>query len=51
MGVLGVLVKKGVVLGVLELFVGICTTLVLCGVKRLFISVLFCFKWRKGVFV
>ena len=32
-GVLGVLVKKGVVLGVLELFVGICTTLVLFGVK------------------
>ena len=32
-GVLGVLVKKGVVLGVLELLVGIYTTLVLFGVK------------------
>ena len=32
-GMLGVLVKKGVVLGVLELFVGIYTTLVLFGVK------------------
>ena len=36
--------KRSSFWGLLGLFVGFCTTLVLCGVKRLFVSILFYFK-------